>query len=242
MAKVTLKHIQLGYPIKRKEYKVIADDLNIVFPDGKISVIIGASGCGKTSILRSIAGILTPMSGNIIFDETDVTSFDPGSRNVSYVSQMIGLYPNLSVFNNIAFPLKASHTPVEEIRERVLEVAEMLKIEHCIARKPKELSIGQAQRVAIARAIVKRSMVYLLDEPFSNLDRSLSHELTYELKELFTRLRATVILVSHDVNEALTIADEVFVMHDGKIIMSGTPEKILESKNAVVKQLIEANQ
>ena len=242
MAKITLKHIQLGYPVKRKDYKVIADDLNIVFSDSKISVIIGQSGCGKTSILRSIAGILTPLSGSIIFDNTDVTTFDPGSRHVSYVSQMIGLYPNLSVFNNIAFPLKASHTPAEEIRERVLEAAEMLKIEHCIARKPRELSVGQAQRVAIARAIVKRSMVYLLDEPFSNLDRSLSHELTIELKELFTRIRATVILVSHDVNEALTIADEVFVMHDGKIIMSGTPEKVLESKNAVVKQLIEANQ
>ena len=242
MSKVTLKHLKVGYPIKRKDYKVIIDDLNLSFPDGKISVIIGESGCGKTSILRTITGILTPLEGTILFDDVDVTSFDPASRNVSYVSQMIGLYPNLSVFNNIAFPLKSSHTPAEEIRERVYEVAEMLKIEHCIARKPKELSIGQAQRVAIARAIVKRSVVYLLDEPFSNLDKSLSHELTIELKQLFTRLRATVIMVSHDVNEALAIADRVYVMHDGKIILSDEPENILQSNNAVVRRLIEANQ
>ena len=238
MPKVTLKHVKLSYRKNRKEFTVISEDLNVAFNDAKVNLIIGESGCGKTTILRAIAGILSPESGNIYFDDTDVTGFDPGSRNISYVSQMIGLYPNLSVFNNIAFPLQVSHTPAEEIRERVQEVAEMLKIEYLLARKPRELSIGQAQRVAIARAIVKRSIVYLFDEPFSNLDKSISRELIAELKGLFTKLRATVVFVSHDTNEGFSIADEVFVMEKGKIFLKGTPEEVLASKDERVKRLI----
>ena len=238
MAKVTLNHLKLSYRKKRKESTVISEDLSVTFDDAKVSLLIGESGCGKTTILRAIAGILNPESGNIYFDDTDVTGFDPGSRNISYVSQMIGLYPNLSVFNNIAFPLQVSHTPAEEIRERVQEVAEMLKIEYLLARKPRELSIGQAQRVAIARAIVKRSIVYLFDEPFSNLDKAISRELIAELKSLFLKLRATVVFVSHDTNEGFSIADEVFVMEKGQIILKGTPEEVLASKDERVKRLI----
>ena len=238
MAKIKLEHLRLGYKVKRKQYNIVSDDLNISFPSGKISVIIGESGCGKTSILRAVAGILPPLSGHIYFDDVDVTNYDPASRNVSYVSQMIGLYTNMTVFNNIAFPLKASHTPADEIRERVLEVLEMMKIGHCITRKPRQLSVGQAQRVAIARAIVKRSIVYLMDEPFSNIDKELSRELTVELKQIFTRLNATVIFVSHDVSEALTIADRIYVMHEGNIILEGEPEKILKSKDERVLRLL----
>ena len=238
MAKVKLEHLKLGYKVKRKQYNIVSDDLNLSFPSGKISVIIGESGCGKTSILRAIAGILAPLEGHIYFDDVDVTSYDPASRNVSYVSQMIGLYTNMTVFNNIAFPLKVSHTPADEIRERVLEVLEMMKIGHCITRKPRQLSVGQAQRVAIARVIVKRSIVYLLDEPFSNLDKELSRELTVELKQIFERLNATVIFVSHDISEAISIADRIYVMHEGKIILDGEPEKILKSKDERVIKLL----
>lgn len=241
MTKVTLKNIKLGYKKRRKQYEIVSENLNVIFPAGKISVIIGESGCGKTTILRAIAGLLPPLEGTIYFDDIDVTQYDPASRNISYVSQMIGLYTNLSVFNNIAFPLKVSHTPSEEIRERVLEVAEMLKIDYLLSRKPRELSIGQAQRVAIARAIIKRSMVYLFDEPFSNLDKKLSVELIAELKELFTRLNATVIFVSHDVNEAMSIADYVYVMHEGQFIEEGTPEKILKSKDERVVKLLKSS-
>ena len=241
MTKVTLKNIKLGYKKRRKQYEIVSENLNVIFPAGKISVIIGESGCGKTTILRAIAGLLPPLEGTIYFDDIDVTQYDPASRNISYVSQMIGLYTNLSIFNNIAFPLKASHTPSEEIRERVLEVAEMLKIDYLLSRKPRELSIGQAQRVAIARAIIKRSMVYLFDEPFSNLDKKLSVELIAELKELFTRLNATVIFVSHDVNEAMSIADYVYVMHEGQFIEEGTPEKILKSKDERVVKLLKSS-
>ena len=180
------------------------------------------------------------MEGNIFFDDVDITQYDPASRGISYVSQMIGLYTNLTVFNNIAFPLKVSHTPSDEIRERVYEVAEMLQIDYLLSRKPRELSIGQAQRVAIARAIVKRSLVYLFDEPFSNLDKRLSVELVAELKQLFSRLNATVIFVSHDVNEALSIADRVYVMHEGKFILEGSTDKILKSKDERVTRLIKS--
>ena len=241
MTKVTLKNVKLGYKKKRKQFEIVSENLNVTFPAGKISVIIGESGCGKTTILRAIAGLLPPLEGNIYFDDIDVTSYDPASRNISYVSQMIGLYTNLSVFNNIAFPLKVSHTPSEEIRERVLEAAETLKIDYLLSRKPRELSIGQAQRVAIARAIIKRSMVYLFDEPFSNLDKKLSVELIAELKQLFTRLNATVVFVSHDVNEAMSIADYVYVMHDGKFVVEGSPEKILKSKDERVVKLLKSS-
>ena len=241
MTKVTLKNVKLGYKKKRKQFEIVSENLNVTFPAGKISVIIGESGCGKTTILRAIAGLLPPLEGNIYFDDIDVTSYDPASRNISYVSQMIGLYTNLSVFNNIAFPLKVSHTPSEEIRERVLEAAETLKIDYLLSRKPRELSIGQAQRVAIARAIIKRSMVYLFDEPFSNLDKKLSVELIAELKQLFTRLNATVVFVSHDVNEAMSIADYVYVMHDGKFVVEGSPEKILKSKDDRVVKLLKSS-
>ena len=238
MAKISLNHLKLSYRKNKKEFTTVSDDLNIVFNDAKVSVIIGPSGCGKTTVLRAIAGILNPESGRIMFDDIDVTDYDPNSRNISYVSQSIGLYPNLTVFNNIAFPLQVSHTPAEEIRERVREVSELLKIEYLLARKPKELSIGQAQRVAIARAIVKRSIVYLFDEPFSNLDKKLSRELIVELKELFVKIRATVVFVSHDTNEGFSIADEIFVMDDGKIIEHGNPIDVLHSSNEKVKRLI----
>lgn len=238
MAKITLSHLKLSYKKKRKQFTTICEDLSAVFDDGKVSVIIGESGCGKTTVLRAIAGIINPESGKILFDNVDVTNYDSGNRNISYVSQSIGLYPNLSVFNNIAFPLQVSRTPADEIRERVQEVAETLKIDFLLARKPRELSIGQAQRVAIARAIVKRSIVYLFDEPFSNLDKNISRELIAELRSLFTRLRATVIFVSHDTNEAFSIADQVYVMDKGKIIAQGEPMDILNSKDERIRRLI----
>ncbi len=238
MAKIKLEHLKLGYKSKRNQFNVVSDDLNIVFPSGKISVLIGESGCGKTTILRAVAGILSPLEGKIYFDDVDVTNYDSASRNVSYVSQMIGLYTNMTVFNNVAFPLKVAHTPADEIRERVLEVLDMMKIGQCITRKPRQLSIGQAQRVALARAIVKRSIVYLLDEPFSNLDKNLSRELIVELKQIFTRLNATVIFVSHDISEALSIADQVYVIHEGEVILNGKPEKILKSTDDRVIRLL----
>ena len=241
MSKVTFKNAKLGYKGKSKTFNVVVDNLNITIPAEKISVIIGESGSGKTTVLRAIAGLINLEQGELYFDDVLVNKHDPASRNVSYVSQMIGLYPNLDVFNNIAFPLKVSHTPSDEIRERVYEVADMLKISHCLTRKPKELSIGQAQRVAIARALIKRANIYLFDEPFSNINKDLSHELTLEIKALLSTLRATALFVSHDITEALSIADHVFVIHEGKIIFDDEPQKIIKSKNKIIINLLEAS-
>ena len=187
MPNIRLENVTVKYKLKKKNYFIATDDVNVIFPDGKISAIIGESGCGKTSILRSVVGLINDYDGEIYFDNQVIKKFAIQDRNVSYVSQMIGLYPNMNVFNNIAFPLKVSHCSEEEIRRRVKEVTDLLHISHCLTRKPKQLSIGQAQRVAIARALVKRSIVYIFDEPFSNLDKELSRELTIELKSIFSK-------------------------------------------------------
>lgn len=236
MSKISTKNLICKYKGKKRQYVTVLENVDEVFLHGETSVILGASGCGKTTLLRAIAGIL-PFEGAIYFDEVNVSEMSPKDRNVSYVSQMIGLYPTKSVFNNIAFPLKIIHCSGEEIRERVMEVAKMLHIEACITRKPKELSIGQAQRVAIARALVKRSNVYLFDEPFSNLDKPLSHELTIEIKKIFKNTSATVIFVSHDVNEALALADTIYVMDNGKFIFKGSPRDFLHSHDERLKGL-----
>lgn len=239
MAQITLKNLTVKYKVKRKQFLTAVDNTSEVFLNNKINVIVGESGCGKTSILRAIAGIIQ-CDGDIYFDETNINDFLPRERNISYVSQMIGLYPNKTVFNNIAFPLKVAGAPDEEIRERVYEVCDLLHISQCITRKPKELSIGQAQRVAIARALVKRSKVYLFDEPFSNLDTPLSHQLSMELKNILIDQGATVIFVSHNLDESFMLADKMYVMHEGKFIASGKPEDLLNSKDERVSSLLKA--
>lgn len=237
MSQITLKNLTVSYKVKRKQFLTAVDDTSEVFLNNKINVIVGESGCGKTSILRAIAGII-PYKGDIYFDETLINEFLPKERNISYVSQMIGLYPKKTVFNNIAFPLKVAGADDDEIRERVYATAKMLHISQCITRKPRELSIGQAQRVAIARALVKRSKVYLFDEPFSNLDKPMSHKLSVELKQILMDQGATVIFVSHDLEESFLLADKMFVMHEGKFIASGKPEDLLRSKDERVFSLL----
>lgn len=237
MSKITLNNLTVNYQVKRKQFLTAVNNASEVFSSNQINVIVGESGCGKTTILRAIAGIID-YEGDIYFDETCVNKFLPRERNISYVSQMIGLYPNKTVFNNIAFPLKVARCDDEEIRERVKEVTDLLHISFLITRKPKELSIGQAQRVAIARALVKRSGVYLFDEPFSNLDKPLSHQLSIELKKILKDLGATVIFISHDIEESFLLADKIFVMHEGKFIASGTPENIIKSKDERVRAIL----
>lgn len=235
MPNVSLNNIVVSYQNKKVTNTVI-DNLTANFPNGKISVIIGESGSGKTTLLKVIAGIHQPDSGEVLFDDAVVTYLPSRERNISYVNQELVLYPKMNVFHNIAFPLEVQNVPVEEIKQRVYEVAELFSLSNLLTRKIKELSIGQAQKVLLAKAMVKKPSLYLFDEPFSNLDKPLSHILTLELKKMFYRNSDTVIFISHDIHDALAIADYIYVMEDGKFIESGEPTSLLKSKNNKVKE------
>jgi len=237
MPNIIFKNVSISYKISRKEYVQAAENLDVVFDTNKINVIIGESGSGKTTVLRAVAGLID-CTGEIFFDDTLINEFSPKDRKVSYVSQLIGLYPNKTVFGNISFPLRVSHASGDEIRKRVYEIASLLHIEQCLSRKPKDLSIGQCQRVAIARAMVKMSNVYLFDEPFSNCDSQLSHELSLEIQKILHDSGYTAIFVSHDLKEAFLLADKIHVMHDGHFIYSGNPKKLLKTKDERIKVLL----
>lgn len=234
MPKVAFKNLTVSYQNK-KVTNIVIDNLSVSFPNGKISVIIGESGSGKTTLLKVITGILSPDSGDILFDDLVVTYLTPKDRNISYVNQELVLYPKMNVFHNIAFPLEVQNVPVEEIKLRVYEIAEFFGLSSLLTRKIKELSIGQAQKVLLAKAMIKKPSLYLFDEPFSNLDKPLSHTLTLELKKIFAKNEDTVIFISHDIHDAFAIADYIYVMEEGKIIAHGEPTRLLYSKNEKVK-------
>jgi ABC-type sugar transport system ATPase subunit len=201
-------------------------DLSLLIRDKEFVVLLGPSGCGKTTTLYMIAGIYKPTKGNIYFDGRIVNDVDPKDRNVGMVFQSYALYPHMSVYDNIAFPLKIKKMPANEIRKRVLEVAEMLRIKELLDRKPSQLSGGQQQRVALARAIVKEPSVFLMDEPLSNLDAKIRVEIRAELKNLQKRLGITTVYVTHDQGEAMSLADRIAVMNAGTLQQYDTPDNI----------------
>jgi len=215
----------------RGVWKVFGDfvavrDVNLVFPDGKFSSILGPSGSGKTTLLYLIAGIYKPTRGEILFDGRDVSKLPPNKRNVGLVFQNYALYPHMTVFDNIAFPLRLRKTPSHVIERKVVEVAEMLGIEGLLDRYPAQLSGGQQQRVALARALVKEPEVLLLDEPLSNLDALVRLRIRGELKRLQQDLGITAIYVTHDQSEAMAMADLIAVIHKGEVQQVGAPEEI----------------
>lgn len=236
MSEIVLKDVSVTYVDKKREV-VALDGFNAVI-DAPMNVIVGYSGCGKTTLLRSILG-LVDYDGEIFLDGQNVEEMLAKDKNFSFVSQQYVLYPHLTVFDNIAFPLKIVRASREEIIQRVREVAEILDITPCLNRKPKHISGGQQQRVAIARALVKRPSVCFLDEPFSNVDEVTRAQTVRWLKTAFEVTGCTCVYVTHDVKEAFTIADKVFVVDEGKLIACGTPDEVLASDNAVVKSLVE---
>ena len=222
---------------RKKDDPYILKGLTTKFHRNNINAIIGQSGEGKTTLIKCIAGLI-PYEGEIYFDETNLKYLSIRKRNIAYVSQNIILYPHMTIFNNIANPLTNMMISGNEIKERVYEVAKLFHIENILSRKPKEISIGQASRVSLARALIKRPYVYLLDEPFSNLDPLLAESLYYELKEIFKSLNATVILITHDIKESFLIGDIIYTLHDGIIVDSGTQEEIMVSEVTYTKELL----
>lgn len=238
MSEIQVRDVCVNYVSKKREVTAL-DSFSATFHGG-MNVIVGYSGCGKTTLLRCIAGLET-YEGEILFDGENVDDRLPKDRNLSFVSQNYVLYPHYTVFENIAFPLKLMRAGRKEICERVGEIAEMLELTACLNRKPRHISGGQQQRVAIARALIKQPMVCLMDEPFSNADEGTRSQTVRWLKQSFEMRNCMGIYVTHDFKEALTLADTLYVMNDGKLEISGTPDEIFESDNPVVRELKEGS-
>ena len=221
MSKVSLHNISISYG---KTPVIQALDLDI--HEGEFVVLLGPSGCGKSTLLHSIAGLIDVSGGSISIADQDVTWADPKDRGIGMVFQSYALYPTMTVERNLSFGLRISGMNNAEVDRRVQHVAKMLQLTELLQRKPSQLSGGQRQRVAIGRALVRDVRVFLLDEPLSNLDAKLRAELRRELKQLHNDLGATMIHVTHDQIEALTLASRICVMHKGRIQQFDTPEVV----------------
>jgi len=208
--------------------KVLAvNGVDLAIPEGELAVILGPSGCGKTTLMRMIAGLEKPTSGSISIGGVDVTELPPRARPIAMVFQSYALYPHMTTFNNISFPLKAHGNMTKTmIKEKVDWAASILGIEQLLERKPRQLSGGERQRVALARALVKEPKVLLLDEPLSNLDAKLRASARDELQRFQRRLGITTIFVTHDQIEALGMGDRIIVMSKGKVMQIGTPQEV----------------
>jgi ABC-type sugar transport system ATPase subunit len=205
----------------------VLDDISFEVADGEFCILLGPSGCGKTTLLRAVAG-LEEASGNIAIGGRRVDSLPPRERDVAFVFQSYALYPHLNVFDNLAFSLRLRRLPQERIRRQVEETAKLLEIGELLARKPQELSGGQRQRVAVGRAIVREPKIFLFDEPLSNLDAALRASMRVELARLHQRLRATILHVTHDQAEAMTLGEKVIVLNKGRIQQIGPPSEIYQ--------------
>ncbi len=203
-------------------------DLNLDIANGELIVLLGPSGCGKTTTLRSIAGLEHQSSGDIFIGERKVNNLPPGERDIAMVFQFYALYPHLTAYDNISFPLRAMKTPKAEIDERVKAVAKLLRIEYLLDRRPKQMSGGEQQRVALGRAMIRRPSVFLMDEPLTNLDAQLRGDMRVEIKHLQRELHTTMVYVTHDQTEAMSLAKRIAVMNLGVLQQVGSPLDIYD--------------
>jgi multiple sugar transport system ATP-binding protein len=221
MASLDLVNIQKSFGSVR-----ILHDISIALRDGEFLVLVGPSGCGKSTLMNIIAGLEEPSGGQLRLQGRDITGVAPADRNISMVFQSYALYPNMTVAKNIEFPLQMRKVDKSERDKRVREVSRLLQIEHLLDRKPRQLSGGQRQRVAIGRALAREPQLYLFDEPLSNLDAQLRVDMRTEIKKLHQRLKATIVYVTHDQIEAMTLATRIAVMKGGVLQQLGTPHEV----------------
>lgn len=236
MADVKLQNIVKEYPGVKA-----LNNVNLSIEDGEFFVMLGPTGAGKTTTLRVIAGLEKPEAGQVLFDGTEVTKMPPAERDVAFVFQQYSLYPTMSVFDNLAFPLRSPmrKTPEPEIEKLVEEAAEILQISHLLKRKTAKLSGGEMQRVSIGRAIVRNPQIFLMDEPLSNLDAKLRESLRVEIQHIQKTQGSTTLFVTHDQIEALTMADRIAVLNDGQIVQIGGPTDIYDRPaNTFVARLV----
>jgi multiple sugar transport system ATP-binding protein len=225
MAEVTLEHISKLYSDADKNTgrKKAIDDVSFTVHDKEFMVIVGPSGCGKSTLLRMIAGLEDISEGTLAIDGKRMNELGPKDRDIAMVFQNYALYPHMTVYDNMAFGLKLKNYSKSEIKERVTQTAQLLEIEDELHRKPKSLSGGQRQRVAIGRAIIRRPKVFLFDEPLSNLDAKLRSQMRIELQKLHRAINATIIYVTHDQTEAMTLGNRIAVLNKGKLMQLDNP-------------------
>ena len=224
MASLSLKHINKTYP---NGYEAVKD-FNLEIEDKEFIIFVGPSGCGKSTTLRMIAGLEDITGGELYIGDTKMNDVDPKDRDIAMVFQNYALYPHMTVYDNMAFGLKLRKVPKDQIDKMVREAAKILDLEPLLDRKPKALSGGQRQRVAMGRAIVRNPKVFLMDEPLSNLDAKLRGQMRVEISRLHQRLGTTIIYVTHDQTEAMTLGTRIVVMNGGIVQQVDTPQVLYE--------------
>ena len=235
MPEIEFRHVKKVY----RDKVVAVDDFNLVIPEKEFVVLIGPSGCGKSTTLRMIAGLEEVTEGEILIDGMCMNEVEAKDRDVAMVFQNYALYPHMSVYENLAFPLKIRKMPEQRIKEQVLKTVRKLDLSQYLDRKPKEISGGQCQRVALGRAMIHDSQIFLLDEPLSNLDAKLRAAMRMEIIRLYKSLDATFIYVTHDQTEAMTMGTCIVVMKDGVVQQIGTPQEVYdEPENLFVATFI----
>jgi ABC-type sugar transport system ATPase subunit len=223
MAEVKIKNLSKRFS---PDSPLAVDSLNLNIADGEFLVLLGPSGCGKTTTLRCIAGLETQTEGDIFIGERLVNSLPAGERDIAFVFQFYALYPHLNAYDNIAFPLRAQKLPKDEVDRRVHQVAQLLRIDDILKRRPSSLPSGEQQRIALGRAIVRHPQVFLMDEPLTNLDAALRTDMRVELKHLQADMETTMIYVTHDQTEAMSMAHRIAIMNLGVLQQVGTPLEV----------------
>ncbi|MBO5078375.1 MAG: ABC transporter ATP-binding protein [Oscillospiraceae bacterium] len=217
-----------AFYVNKKEQITALDKLTFSVDRGELFVVVGQSGSGKTTLLKSILRMIPYVDGELLVDGVSIDDMDIKTCNFAFVDQEVTLYPNKTVYENIAFPLLMSRTPYEEIDRRVKEIADIMDIRWLLTRKPKQLSGGQHQRVGLARALIKNPDLLLLDEPFSNLDPETRRQMRTFLRQVHQTYHTTILFVTHDLSEAFSLADRMLVLNDGKIEVMGTPRELID--------------
>lgn len=223
---IALQQVTVTYK-QKKETNIALKDINLILPDESFVVLYGPSGCGKTTLLKTLIGLID-YEGSITFNHQKDVVMSTQDRKISYISQKNVLYPNLTIYDNLAFPLKMEHVGFEEIKKRIFEVTERLGITGLLTRKPKQISLGQQQQVSLAKGIIKQSLVFLFDEPFANIDPVKRTSLRHQLKKLHTELKQNFIFVTHDLQEAIVLGTHIVFMDAGKVIAFKTVESVIE--------------
>lgn len=229
MAAIDIQHLSKVFPNGAQALR----DIDLHMPAGSFTVLVGPSGCGKSTLLRMIAGLDHASSGDVAIAGQTMRGVDPSARDVAMVFQNYALYPHMSVRDNLSYGLKNRRTPKQEIARRVQHAADILRLSALLDRRPAQLSGGQRQRVAMGRAIVREPVCFLFDEPLSNLDAQLRVDMRYEIRQLHQRLGRTTVYVTHDQAEAMTLADQVVVMNQGRIEQVGTPLQVYHQPASV---------